>query len=334
MIVVFGSINVDLISRVRHIAAPGETVLSDNYALSFGGKGANQAAAAATAVAQAVAPAVMMIGALGKDDFAARCLDNFARRAINCQHIQKVDEPTGVAFISVDDRGENAITVASGANNCLSAALVAPSALDGAAVVVMQMETPLDENIAFAHMAKARNIPVIFNFAPAKENVPWHKISEILSLTDYLIVNEHEAEVVARLMGEQGLEHFPKIVKQFSDKNCGENEEPEPLPQPIFVQMSQYFSLTLIVTLGGEGVDIVTANAPVVHIDAHKITVEDTTGAGDFFVGIFAAHLAALRGEGDGKKEISHHDCLQAVESANSQAAASCQWLGAQKPLI
>jgi len=299
MIVVFGSINVDLVARVQHIAAPGETVLSSHYTLSFGGKGANQAAAAAAF--DSAATQVMMVGAVGKDAFATQCLDNFAARHIDISHIQRTDHPTGVAFISVDEAGENAITVASGANQYLDASLIPTDVLDKAGIVVLQMETPLTENIAFARMARAKNIPVVFNFAPAKKDISWQDLTQMLSLTDYLIVNEHEATVVANLAGEsKSLQHLP-----------------------------QDFSLKLIVTLGSKGVDILSANASPVHFDAHNTIVADTTGAGDFFVGTFAAHLVSK--SFDATQEDSR--CLQAVQTANQAAARACGWLGAQRPL-
>jgi len=300
MVVVFGSINVDLVARVAHIASPGETVLSSHYTLSFGGKGANQAAAAAAFEEAPVR--VMMIGALGRDGFATQCYENFAARNIDSQHIQVSDAPTGVAFISVDKQGENAITVASGANQYLSAARVSPLVLEAASIVVLQMETPLSENIALARMAKAKNMPVIFNFAPAKSDVTWQDLSDMLSVTDYLIVNEHEAAVVAALVGEKvGFEHLP-----------------------------QQFSLKLIVTRGDQGVDVLTAHTPLFHIDAHPTKVEDTTGAGDFFVGTFAACLVA----GEDSTIDQEARVYQAVKRANEAAAKACGWHGAQKPLV
>jgi len=299
MIVVFGSINVDLVARVHHIAAPGETVLSSHYTLSFGGKGANQAAAA-TAFDNP-ATQVMMVGAVGGDAFATQCLDNFAARHIDTSHIQLTDQPTGVAFISVDEAGENAITVASGANQYLNASLIAPDVLEKVGIVVLQMEVPLAENIAFARMAQAKNIPVVFNFAPAKKDISWQDLAQMLSLTDYLIVNEHEAAVAASLAGEgKNLQHLP-----------------------------QDFSLKLIVTRGSKGVDVLSAHIPPVHFDAHDTIVADTTGAGDFFVGTFAAHLVSQNFEATGEDSC----CLQAVQTANQAAARACSWFGAQRPL-
>jgi len=299
MIIVFGSINVDLVARVHHIATPGETVLSSHYTLSFGGKGANQAAAAASF--DNPATKVMMIGAVGKDGFATQCIDNFTARGIDTNHVQGTDYPTGVAFISVDEAGENAITVASGANQYLSAQLTPPDILDKTPVVVLQMEVPLAENIAFARMARAKNIPVIFNFAPAKKDVSWQDLTQMLSLTDYLIVNEHEAAAAANLAGEgKELQHLP-----------------------------QAFSLKLIVTRGREGVDVLSANTALVHFDAHDTIVEDTTGAGDFFVGTFAACLAG-QGYGATGEDLGY---IQAVKIANQAASRACSWLGAQKPL-
>ena len=119
MIVVFGSINMDLVARVERIARPGETVLSRRADSFFGGKGANQAVAAAR-VSHGGPIRVAMAGAVGKDPFGEACRKNLEENGVDIRAIRVTDEPTGCAFITVDGSGENAITVASGANMALA----------------------------------------------------------------------------------------------------------------------------------------------------------------------------------------------------------------------
>lgn len=260
-IIIFGSVNVDLVSRVARIARPGETVLSASYDTYFGGKGANQAVAAAHA-ARAAGGFVAMAGAIGQDAFGDDCAANFAGVGVDVSALQRTTARTGVAFISVDDRAENAITVASGANLRISAEAVPEELVLSASTAIVQMEVPLAETLAFA-----RRLPddatLVFNFAPADENADPLALTAVLDRTDIFVVNEHEAEVAGRLAGE-------------ADGLAG---------------LSRQFGVQLVVTLGAAGVDLYSPDGTKRHFEAPKVAVVDTTGAGDLFTGTLAARL-------------------------------------------
>ncbi|WP_062226100.1 PfkB family carbohydrate kinase [Aureimonas frigidaquae] len=262
-IVVFGSINVDLVSKVAHIARPGETVLSPSYDTHFGGKGANQAVAAAHA-ARGHGLSVAMLGAVGRDAFGDQCLSNMDAAGVDIAGVQRSHERTGVAFISVDAQAENAITVASGANRHLSAGAVPQAACLGARAAVLQMEVPMVENLAFAQ-GLPDETRLIFNFAPAEDDTDPVALKALLSRTDIFVVNEHEAEVAGRIAGD------------------GAHD---------FAQLATALGLDLVVTKGGAGVDLFARDGRFRHFDAPKVDVVDTTGAGDLFTGTLAARIA------------------------------------------
>ena len=289
MILVFGSINVDLVARVDRIARPGETVLSPGYELFYGGKGANQAVAAARS-----APAgsgVFMCGAIGEDAFGEGCRANLAAEGIDLAWLQVVGAPTGSAFIAVDAAGENAITVASGANRLLDAGRLGEESLDRIRLAVLQMEVPLSENLALARRLKPREAAVILNFAPARDDLPKDALLELLRATDYLVVNEHEAATACRALG---------------------------LPEDDCLGLSAFLGVPVIVTLGARGVELHRPGQEAWHCEAAKIEVVDTTGAGDTFVGVLASGL-------DGGLGIE-----AAIRRAAHAASLSCTKLGAQ----
>jgi ribokinase len=181
MIVVFGSINVDVLVPVPHLPAPGETVLGSDYRIAPGGKGANQALAARRAGAP-----VTMAGAVGNDTFATLALDLLRRDGVDLSLIATVDRPTGCAAITVDPRGENQIAVACGANLLAQAAQV-PGRLIGAdSVLVLQREVPAGENAAL--IRRARGARILLNLAPAGPIDP-ARLEDI----DIMIANEGEA---------------------------------------------------------------------------------------------------------------------------------------------
>lgn len=260
-IIIFGSVNVDLVSRVTRIARPGETVLSASYDTYFGGKGANQAVAAAHA-ARAEGGSVAMAGAIGQDSFGEDCTANFSGAGVDVSALQRTTARTGVAFISVDDTAENAITVASGANRLVSAEAVPEALVLSATTAIFQMEVPLVESLAFA-----RRLPddstVVFNFAPADENADPAVLSAMLDRTDIFVVNEHEAEIAGGLAGDGG--GLEGLARQYG--------------------------VQLVVTLGAAGVDLYSPDGETRHFDAPKVAVVDTTGAGDLFTGTLATRL-------------------------------------------
>jgi ribokinase len=183
MIVVFGSINVDLIVPVAHLPAPGETVLGGDYTIAPGGKGANQALAARRAGAD-----VMMIGAVGRDGFAEAALSLLRRDGIDLELIAASARPTGCATITVDPKGENQIAVSSGANLDVVAAQVPDRLLGPQTTLVLQREVSIAENAALIHCARAKGARIVLSLAPAGSIAPAR--SEDI---DIIIANEGEA---------------------------------------------------------------------------------------------------------------------------------------------
>ena len=183
MIVVFGSINVDLIVPVPNFPRPGETVLGGDYALLAGGKGANQALAARRAGAE-----VVLIGAVGADSFAAPALDPLRRAGIDIRSVRSVAEPTGCAAIMVSAAGENAIAVASGANASVRSEQVPDALLGVGTLLVAQMEVPSGETAAVIRRVRTRGGRSLLNFAPA---LPIGL--DLLRDVDFVVVNEGEA---------------------------------------------------------------------------------------------------------------------------------------------
>jgi ribokinase len=201
MILVFGSVNVDVLVPVPHLPTVGETVLGTDYVIAPGGKGANQALAARRAGAE-----VTMIGAVGNDAFAETGLSLLRRDGVDLSLVATVAQPTGCAIIMVDRSGENLISVASSANLAAAAAQVPDRLLGPQTTLVLQMEVPVGENAALIRRARDRGARIIVNLAPAGPIAP-ERLEEI----DLLIANEGEAatlgddhRVVARRL-RQGL---------------------------------------------------------------------------------------------------------------------------------
>jgi ribokinase len=186
MIVVFGSINVDLLVPVRNLPAPGETVLGGDYAIAPGGKGANQALAARRAGAE-----VAMVGAVGADAFAAIGLSLLRRGGVDLGHVATSGRPTGCATIAVDPRGENQIAVSSGANLDVAAAQVPERLLGPGTVLVLQREVPAEQNAALIRRARRRGARIVLSLAPAGSIAPAR-----LQDVDILIANEGEAVAI------------------------------------------------------------------------------------------------------------------------------------------
>jgi ribokinase len=162
VIVVFGSVNIDLLVPVPALPCPGETVLGADYRLLPGGKGANQALAARRAGA-----AVMMAGAIGADAFAAAALAGLRREGVDLTLLRQAARPTGLAAIMVGADGENLIAVAPGANRDASAAAVPDTVLGSATTLLCQMEVPAAETAALLHRAAVRGARTLLNLAPA-----------------------------------------------------------------------------------------------------------------------------------------------------------------------
>jgi len=292
MILVFGSLNIDLVARVPVIPGPGRTVLAPSYETHFGGKGANQAVAAARV---AGAGQVTMAGRVGRDGFGDEAVKNLAANGVDTGLIVLAEQPTGCAFITVDGNGENAITVASGANLDARAADVPAGSFTADTVLVLQMEVPFAEALAVARNTKAASGTVVWNLAPVPENMTGGMVRDMLDATDYLVVNEHEALDAAAALGMR--------VGDF-ETAAGE--------------LAKAGQLTCVVTAGAEGAFAFAPDGARVHALSQKITPVDTTGAGDTFVGAFAC----LIGE---KAPLQ-----KALEIGCEAAALKCLKAGAQ----
>lgn len=284
MIVVFGSLNADFFLNIKSFPQPGETVLTPNAVVKAGGKGANQAAAAAKA-----GGIVKMVGAVGADEIAKVPLTALQAVGVDCSFVQTAEQATGMAMIMVDETAENSIVVASGANMNVNASAVPDALLASETVVVMQMEVLPTENYALLKRAKDKGATTVLNVAPARE-VP----SDALKNVDYLIVNEIEAQTVLGKTGKTPAE----TVLALSEKTGG----------------------ACLMTLGKKGV-AAAKDGQVLSVASLPIKPVDTTGAGDAFVGIFAAMIDA---------GLPFTD---AVKHACCGAALACLKTGAQEAL-
>jgi ribokinase len=253
MILVAGSANLDFVVRAARIPAPGETVLGREFQTFPGGKGANQAVACALAGGASTA----MLAALGDDDFAKPLIASLTTAGVQL-HIKHSAHPTGTAFICVSDEGENAITVAPGANGDLLPEHW-PSHLH-IAFLLMQLETPLPTVLSFAKAARAQGAKVVLNAAPAQD-LP----QELLQCIDVLIVNEGE---LASLAGSNG-DVLAKLERLAKRDHVAD----------------------VIVTLGARGC-LAWHRGHVVRQGAYPVEVVDTTGAGDTFCGALIAAMA------------------------------------------
>jgi ribokinase len=257
MVVVFGSINLDLVTRVARFPAPGETLTAESFATYPGGKGANQALAAARAGA-----VVQLFGAVGRDAFADPALALLAQGGVDLGGVARVAGATGCATILVDAHGENCIAVAAGANAFADPESVPDSALVPGAVLVLQNEVPAPANAALITRAYRAGARIILNAAPARS-----LSSELLRQVDVLVVNETEAAALAAAHGW-------------------------PTAAPAFAAAATASAFAVVVTLGKEGA-LAASGADTIRVQAPDVEVIDTTGAGDALVGVLAAAIDA-----------------------------------------
>jgi len=251
----------DLVARAPRIPRPGETIIGRDFHTLPGGKGANQAVAAARLGAR-----VAMVGRVGRDAFAKPLLDNLAAAGVD--HTFVIEDPgaaTGVALIEVDDGGQNSIVVASGANMRLTPADVdaAEAAIAAADVLLLQLETPLETVIHAARAARAHGVRVLLNPAPARPLPP-----ALLSLVDVLVPNESETALLTGMpVGNQA--QVEAAAQALRGLGVG----------------------AVILTLGERGALLAQAEKTE-HFPAFAVTAVDTTAAGDAFMGGLAVALA------------------------------------------
>lgn len=258
MIVVYGSINIDVIGHAPTLMRPGETVLGTTLDMAPGGKGANQALAASRAGGE-----VRMVGCVGHDDFATRALSLLSEADMDLSFVRRMDRHTGTALIVVDDAGENMITVLPGANARLTCAALEKAGLDAGDWLLLQLETPLEGVLAAARHARKAGAKTMLNLAPYMDFPP-----ELLDEIDILVVNETELNGVLGLLDAPSLD-VEKSVGWISEK----------------------LGNTVVATLGADGAISVTRGV-MTKVPAIEITPVDTVGAGDTFVGYLAAGLA------------------------------------------
>ncbi len=262
-VVVVGSINLDIAVRVPRIPAPGETLLATGVSRSGGGKGANQAVAAALDGADTT-----FIGCVGDDGEGAGLRAALVTADVRTDLLGSVDAPTGIALISVDDAGENAIVVVPGANARVGAPSPAQRARIAAAdVVLAQLEIPVPAVVAAAR-ARTPGAVFVLNAAPSATLPP-----ELWALVDVLVVNEHEAVDLAATIDDEPRRDADPATDRAIELLLGR------VP-------------TVLVTLGSAGAVLARRGGTPVRVPAPVVTAVDTTAAGDTFCGVFAAALA------------------------------------------
>lgn len=256
-LIVVGSLNMDLVVRAPRHPRPGETLIGSQFQTFPGGKGANQAVAAARLGAK-----VRMIGRVGQDAFGDALLQTARQDGVDTTFIcRDPNAATGVALITLDQAGQNTIVVASGANMQVSAQDIeqAAAAFEGASLLLMQLECPLEAVEAAAELAQQYGIPVVLNPAPARP-LP----QSLLARVDYLLPNQHELQLLAE--GEADYATAAARLLQSGVRN-------------------------LVVTLGEEGALLVTAGFQE-KLAAFTVPVVDTVAAGDAFAAAFCVALA------------------------------------------
>jgi ribokinase len=260
-LVVLGSINMDIVVPTPHIPRPGETVLAGDARYLPGGKGANQAVAAARLGGE-----VAMIGRTGDDDFGHRMLTNLRAVGVRVEHVRALPgAASGIALVSVADQGENAIIVSPGANARLTPRDLDDheSAIAGSRVAITQLEIPLETAVRFAELCQAHGVELILNAAPCRD-LP----AGLLRRCAYLVVNQEEAAALTGVPvdGRAGARRALAVARERGAR-------------------------TVIMTLGGEGCVALSGDG-YLEVAAYQVPVVDSTGAGDAFVGALGVALA------------------------------------------
>ncbi len=286
-LVVVGSSNMDLVVRSPRIPVPGETILGGDFLMVPGGKGANQAVAIAKLGIHCV-----FVARLGDDVFGRKSLENFQKENVDTRHVTLTpDTPSGVALITVDEAGNNAIVVAPGANAKLMPEDVyqAQAAINTAGAVVAQLEIPLATVQCVAELAHRARVPFMLNPAPAQKLTP-----ALLAMVTVLTPNETEAQILTGI----------KVV------------DPESASQAADRLLDMGIKAA-IVTMGSKGFLLAEGDHRE-HIPAEKVNVVDTTAAGDAFTGSLAVGVA------------QGHSLREAALFANRAAALCVTKMGAQ----
>lgn len=261
-IVVVGSSNMDMVVKTDHIPVPGETVLSGNFFMNPGGKGANQAVAIARLGGE-----VSFISKMGNDIFGKQFSHLFSEEGIDTRHILSDDDlPSGVALITVDKTGENSIVVATGANANLKPSDIdmdAQQKIADSSIVLMQLEIPLETVEFVARYASSNGVKVILNPAPVNTLKP-----ELLSYIDIITPNKTEAEMISGIRVTD-IESAKQAAKAICDKGVN----------------------SVVVTMGSLG-SVIYHKETFTVVAAQIVEAVDTTAAGDVFNGALAVALS------------------------------------------
>ncbi len=250
----------DLVVRCSHLPRPGETLLADGSAEICGGKGANQAVAAARAGGE-----VRMIGRVGDDAFAQRLVANLVREGIDCSAVQTTERcASGLAIVAVEASGQNAILVVPGANARVDAndAAAAKGMIESSDVLLVQLEVPIETVLVAVEMARQAGVTVILDPAPAVASFP-----DRLFDVDLICPNESEAEALLGLP-VRSLEEAEAAAKSMRDRG----------------------SRHVAITLGDRGTMLVDQTGSAQHVPAVSVKAVDTTAAGDAFAGALAVY--------------------------------------------
>jgi len=256
-ILVIGSLNADLVVRAPRFPAPGETISGEDLAIIPGGKGANQAVAAARQGAS-----VAMVGRVGNDSFGPTLLQNLKDNHVDTAHVLTDESATGTAIIVVAADGQNNIVLSPGANSKVTPDDVEAVSFKDADALLLQLEIPLETVIHAAHIARQNGVRVILNPAPARP-LP----DSLLADVDILVPNESELSLLSG--------------QPVTDIDSAKSAAQALLAKGI---------KTIIVTLGAQGALLITGEQ-VTHVPTFKVDVVDTTAAGDAFIGGLAAAL-------------------------------------------
>lgn len=288
-ILVIGSINIDLVVNTPRHPVPGETILGNHFETFPGGKGANQAIAAAR-----LGGNVQLVGRIGFDNFGQLLLSNLKHNQVNTNTVLKVDQPTGTALITVDQKGQNSIIVVPGANASLTKQDIEDlkDVIKEAKIVVLQLEIPLEVVIHAVDIAYQAGVTILLNPAPATL-IP----IDTLRKATFIIPNESELAILSG-----------KEINSFSDCRQAANT--------LFKAGCEQ----IILTRGEQGAHYLTQDNQI-FVPPFKVPVVDTTAAGDAFIGGFAVALA---------NEVDLHTALLHASAAGALAVTKA---GAQTSL-
>ena len=300
-IVVIGSINMDLVCRTPRIPAPGETIIGESPFTVPGGKGANQAVAAAKLAGNDTD--VYMVGRVGSDHFGQRLLDGLSQNHVRTEFVTTTEgSASGCAMILVDRKGENSIVVGPGSNAKLTPADIdqATDIIAGASAILLQLEIPLATVRHAIRLARKANVFTILDPAP----VPPDGLTSELFRVDLLTPNQGESELLT------GRKRTHRVTtKKVTD------------PKWIAGELTSKGAANVVLKLGNKGALVLDRRGQFHLFKPHKIDVKDTTAAGDAFSGA----LAVARAEGMELDEM--------VRFANAAGAACCEKFGAQPAL-